>query len=115
MNLLNRLTNEKMDQWLVDNKATISRIDDIINTDTCIRWKCLEQECFHIWLARPTSIKDKRSGCPKCAGVFPIDNNSIDCFLAANNRSIKRIGTVSGVANKIEWKCLIDICNHIRS
>ena len=58
-------------------------------------------------------------GCPKCGylkrlGSHKYDNEYIDNKLIEQGRSetIKRIGTLVTMKDKIEWKCLLDDCDH---
>lgn len=63
-------SNEIIDKFLQDNKPSIIRLDEYINTTTKIKWKCLD--CENIWYAKPQELLRKNPnrivGCPfKCA------------------------------------------------
>lgn len=65
-----RLTNEIVDKFFLENHIKTERIDNYINSQTKIRWKCLE--CSNIWQAKPCDILRKNKNrvgnkCPNCA------------------------------------------------
>lgn len=63
-----RLNNKYIDEFIINNKLFLIRIDEYINSYIKINWKCLK--CNNIWLAASGEIirKDREgSGCPQCA------------------------------------------------
>lgn len=60
-----KYTNEMVDQKLVIKN--IQRLDNYISNKISIKFKCLIDECDHIWNAMPFSILVKDTGCPKCS------------------------------------------------
>lgn len=60
------LSNEKVDQYIKENKLQVIRIGNYLNNYSKIDWKCLG--CLNTWSAKPREImrKNKGSGCPYC-------------------------------------------------
>ena len=102
------LTNDIVDERL--QNRPIKRIDNYINSDTKINWKCLVENCNCIWFTTPNSIFNG-SECPACYGNMPLANEIVDIRLS--NRSIKRLGNYIDSITKINWKCLVENCNYI--
>ncbi len=59
-----KLTNEIIDERLKNTK--IKRIGNYLNMKTSIHFQCLNDNCNHIWLARPYNIIHNERGCPQC-------------------------------------------------
>lgn len=102
------LTNEIVDERL--KNRNIQRIDDIINSETKINWKCLL--CNKIWCTRPSTILNQKCGCPSCnrkngAKTRVLTNEIIDNRLG--NRKIKRLDNIINGSIKIKWQCLDDL------
>ena len=107
-----KLTNEIIDQRL--SIKNIKRLDNYINFDTYIKFQCLKQDCNYMWSARPHNlITSNNCGCPKCAGNIKLTNEIIDIRL--KNRDIKRLDNYINNHTNINFKCLIENCNHIWS
>jgi predicted Zn-ribbon and HTH transcriptional regulator len=99
------LTNERIDQWLIENNVLIKRVGEIKRSKNKIEWECLAPQCGYSWLTTANTIKGG-SGCPKCANFIAISNQDMDQWLIDNKRAIKRIGDMNGVHVKIHWQCL---------
>lgn len=80
-----RLSNNIIDQRL--NGKNIKRLEDCKGALNKIKWMCLIEDCNYIWSAEPNNIVNNRTGCPKCAGNLPINNEEIDRRLV--NRKIR--------------------------
>ncbi len=107
-----QITNEYMDQWLIDNNKSIIRISNIIKSYKPSVWICLNKQCFHEWKTNPDTIIKKGSGCPKCAiKARSLSNEDMDNYLKLNNIQMKRLEDIAGCMVKIKWKCLK--CNYI--
>lgn len=106
-----KLTNEIIDEKLISR--LIKRLDNHINANTPVLFRCEIESCQHEWLTTTNSILNKRTGCPKCAGLLKLNNDIIDQRL--KNRLIKRIGDCKGSNVKINFQCLIKNCNKIWS
>lgn len=102
-----RLTNDEIDQYLIDNSINITRIGDYKNIGTSIKWQCLQ--CNNIWHSTPNCIRSG-VGCPKCNDTR-LTNQDIDNFILDNKLSIKRADTYINSYTKIQWQCLV--CHHI--
>lgn len=107
-----RLTNEIIDQRLCNKK--VKRLTNYIDNKTLLQFKCLVENCDHIWAARFYDIlKSKENGCPKCAGLMKLNDIIVDQKLVENNRNIKRLENYGGNKFKIKWQCLVENCNYI--
>ncbi len=61
-----RLTNEVIDQRLLNQNKKFKRISDSQGSMQKIKWECLN--CDRVWLARPNDIFSvHQSGCPYCS------------------------------------------------
>lgn len=100
-----KLTDEDLDQFIINNKCLIKRIGKIKNNHTKIQFLCLKKDCNHDWAARPGDIKNG-TGCPMCAGNLPISNESFDEYIKRNNLPIKRIGNINTAKMPIMFECL---------
>lgn len=107
---MRKLKNEDIDKWLLDNNKSIKWIDNYINSETQIKFKCLKKDCNNIW---PTIYRNliKCSGCPKCArkNKKRETNKSIDQWLLDNKKLIKRIDNITENRTKdtkIKFQCL---------
>jgi hypothetical protein len=105
------LTNEIIDQRLCERN--IKRIENYITDSTNIKisFQCLISSCLYVWGATPNNILNNNSGCPQCAGVVKLTNETVDRRLI--NRNIKRINCYTNNATKINFQCLINSCNYI--
>jgi hypothetical protein len=103
-----RITNKDIDQRLIGR--LIQRLGDYEGVEKPINFKCLIDDCGHIWLGRPNNVVNKKSGCPACAGMLPITNIIFDNRVG--NRPIKRLEDISGVMSDIWFQCLIETCNY---
>jgi len=61
-----KLTNELVDQKLIDSNRNIKRIGDIIFAKEHTEWTCLEEFCKMSWSASPDSVINSKNGCPHC-------------------------------------------------
>jgi hypothetical protein len=62
-----KLTNKIIDDKLEESNRNIKRIGDCENNKTKIPFRCLIEECNHIWLACPSNILNIETGCPICS------------------------------------------------
>src|ERR1700722_2142521 len=102
-----RLTNEEIDQYLIDNDITIKRIGNYINSAIHLNWKCLL--CDNVWSSVPNSIR-QGIGCPKCNDT-KLNNKDIDDYIFIHTLQLKRIDDYINIYTKINWQCLV--CNYI--
>lgn len=108
---MKKLTNEIVDQRLLENNSSIKRIDNYKNHRIKIRWQCLK--CNNIWLAKTYYVLSHSNACPTCSGLMNLSNEIVDERLKLQNRKIERIGNYVNNHTKIEWKCLTENCNNI--
>lgn len=106
---IRRLSDKKIDDNLYNRN--ILRLDKCIKSSVPIKFKCLKGDCLHIWKTTPNSILSARSGCPKCAGLVKLDNNTIDSKL--KNRLIQRLDDYINIDTPINFVCLLNGCNNI--
>jgi DNA-directed RNA polymerase subunit M/transcription elongation factor TFIIS len=99
-----KLSNEILDVRL--KNRNIQRIDNYINNNTKIQFKCLI--CNNILFIKPNDIL-MNHGCSYCAKVKKLSNEILDVRL--KNRNIQRIDNYINNRTKIQFKCLI--CNNI--
>jgi hypothetical protein len=98
-----RLTNEEVDKRL--EGRNIKRLTDIIGAAKKMDFRCLI--CNYIWTTCPASILNSRkTGCPRCAGLEKLTNETIDNRLMINERNIKRIDDVINNRTKINFICI---------
>lgn len=110
-----KLTNEIIDQILLENNRPVKRIDDYINVKCYMNWGCTI--CDNTWATSTDSIVYGNHNCPKCAaknrGIKQkFTNEIIDQKLLDKNKKIKRIGDYNGMGVKIDWLCLV--CDYRR-
>lgn len=103
------LTNDIIDMRLKQQKRTICRISDVINSHKGVIWKC--KICGNQWNAIPSNVLHRKSGCPDCSKRSRITNEKIDILLKKNNRNIFRIGNIINVEINILWECAL--CSYI--
>lgn len=104
-----QLTNHDIDQKLIG--LPIKRLNDYINSQTNIKWQCLNDNCQCIWLSKPNHILSG-SGCPNCAPTKPLlSEDKIDEKLI--KRSIQRLDHYKGITTKITFLCLKEQCGFI--
>jgi len=104
-----RLSNEIVDTRL--GNRPLKRLGEYKNTLIPIKWKCLDLNCEYIWDATPKNVIHAKhpTGCPKCAGNQPFDNQIIDCLLVSKN--IERLDDYTRSITPIRFRCLK--CNYI--
>lgn len=93
-----KLTNDELDRRLCKD---IIRIDNIINCNKKIKFKCLK--CDSLFSASPLRAIAKKN-CAQCSNKEPLTNLIIDERL--KSRNIQRVSDYI-VGQKIEFKCLI--------
>lgn len=76
------ITNEIIDQYLIDNDKKIKRITDYIKCQEDMKFQCLI--CDYVFDKRFTAIKHQNAGCDKCGG-HRINEKRVKCFLKENN------------------------------
>lgn len=104
--MTNKLTNQIVDQRLVESNRSLQRYGDVVNSSTKTKWNCLY--CNNIWEATPNSVL-RGSGCPNCNGKQMLSNNDVDAEL--KTRPIKRIDNYCGFDRKINWRC--ENCSYV--
>lgn len=106
--------NNKHDNAYIDAKISgrgFHRVDDYINFDTPISWKC---NCGHIWVASPNNVVSKQSNCPKCSLALSGANKSnreasrVTDILTLKN--IKMVQPYARIIDKYDFECVV--CNH---
>lgn len=103
-----RLTDEVVDARLRQLNNDIIRIDDVIDSITKIRFKCLHDD--YMWSASPNSILNKNTGCPKCSSRISVTTDVVDSFLRDHKRTFTRLTEVKNNRMKVSWLC--SMCNH---
>lgn len=111
-----KLTDEIIDQRLIDGKKNIVRMTGFTKNGDKLRWKCTNTDdknetCNYEWDALCRNIFDLKTGCPKCNKSIPWTDEKMDEYLLLNDRPLKRIGHIIGALKKIEWECTI--CHEI--
>jgi hypothetical protein len=104
-----KLSNEIIDQILLNSGRTIIRLGNFNGCKSKIDWQCIV--CNYIWGATSLDVMYHNTKCPKCIGHIRLTNLIIDQRLIDNNRSIIRLGNCNGSAGKIDWQC--KNCNYI--
>lgn len=77
-------SNAEIDEYLINHKIKIKRLDDYIKNDIKINWQCLR--CDYIWPSKPLYIKQK-FGCPNCSSGK--SEREIREFLKENNIKVQ--------------------------
>lgn len=71
-------------------------------------WECLKDTSHEHWTANVKSILYQGSGCPKCAGNLPLDEDIVKERLV--NRPIELVrDSLKGARGKSKWKCLTNL------
>jgi hypothetical protein len=112
---MKKITNEIMDQWLIDNNRPIKRIDDINGTERDCKWLCLN--CNKIFYTAPKTLRKKecgKHGCQNCAIRARGKNkqhpeNQIHILLI--DRQI-RMENYNGMCNYANFYCLHIECGY---
>lgn len=103
-------TNESIDNLITDR--FIFRVDDYINYDTPIAWKC--KLCDNTWKNSPHNIIKDNNNCPKCSSVnagrkkSEKEENRVYKYLKNNN--IKLLSTYKRIVDYYELQC--NICEY---
>jgi hypothetical protein len=61
-----KLTNQIIDDLLINENRNIKRLDDYINARTKSRWQCMNEDCKFIWATTSDSVVNRGTGCPNC-------------------------------------------------
>jgi hypothetical protein len=73
-------------------------------------WECLSDSSHGSWEATPSSILNSKSGCPKCSGKLPLNEEEIKRRL--NDRALALVnGSYNHRERTATWQCLTD-SNH---
>lgn len=96
-----RVTNEIVDARI--SGRNIKRLGTVVTNRDKIVWVCLIDG--YVWENSPDNVV-RGSGCPKCYGKLPLNNDIIDSRL--NNRNIKRVSEFINMRTKLKWECVID-------
>ena len=108
-----KTTNEDIDKIIKEENRPIERLENIVNTVTKMKWRCLVDGCNHIWGTSWSNIK-KGTGCAECyKRKTNITNEGIDKTLNDENRPITRLEDFIDSYTKINWLCLVEGCVHI--
>lgn len=103
-----KLTNEDVDKRLIERN--IRRIGDYIGQKAPIEFKCTIIGCECVWPSAPGNILNG-SGCPNCAGLLKLINETIDLRLEGKN--IERVDDYpSNNKTSILYRCLVEGCYH---
>lgn len=96
--LTKKVTNEIIDQRLIDRNASIIRIGDITNISVMedIDWKCLI--CNKIWATSANSVLYCNSGCVKCSKREEITNIIFD-----ERIKYKQLTRITEICNTYEY------------
>lgn len=97
-----KLSNEDIDFRL--EGRDIKRLDDYINIDTPINFKCLKEDCQNVWKASPANI-NKGRGCP----LHVRKNEKICVDLLGQHFAIKHNFHLHEIDNNIHKNCSVDI------
>ena len=77
----------------------------LVGSDIKAKWLCLNNSEHGIWEATPSSILNKKSGCPICAGKLPLTEYEIKKRLT--NRSYTIVdGSYNPKRKTATWVCL---------
>lgn len=76
-----KLTNEIIDDKIINCNLPIKRLDNCAGSNTNIRWQCLK--CDHIWKTKPAHIFNSESGCAQCN--IPGQNEKLMHSILKNN------------------------------
>jgi hypothetical protein len=98
-------TNRSVDDRTSD--IPITRLGEYVNIDHPIDFRC--DTCSFVWAASPYCIMNRKSGCPKCAGMNRVTNEECDSICAPKN--ITRLDDVVTNSIPIRWQC--EVCTHI--
>lgn len=102
----------KYNNSFIDNiikDRNIKRIDEIVGGGNYYNWLCLK--CNFKWNTKAFVIVNQKTGCPKCSGTYPLNNETVDLKLI--NRSIKRIGEYTNNKEYLKFQCLRDDCEYV--
>lgn len=114
---------ERLNNTAVDFRVksmNILRIGDFISVNKRMTFKCLNNNCEHIWTTIGTNVLNQKTGCPKCNKIEKYTKKDINKKLLKRNIQIK--GKYSGMKNTTSFICSLDrniwittpdnICNH---
>lgn len=105
-------SNEKIDQFLIENNIEIIRLSNITTSKETMTFKC--KKCENIWDTRANWIiaeGKRRTGCPKC-NLHMWSNEKIDERLLLDKRNIIRLSNYNGNnKNKMQFRC--QLCDNI--
>jgi hypothetical protein len=105
-----RLTNEIIDLRLIGRN--IERIDNYIDKRTPIHFKCLIDNCGHIWLAAPGNVAGgNRTGCPKCANQIELTREEVERRIVG--KPFVLLDDIKGRRCRPRFQCLTTECAYI--
>jgi hypothetical protein len=99
--------NQKLDEFITENKINLTRLGDYINNESKILFRC--DRCGYTWNIRPHNIKDGNR-CPQCFGNVKSSNKELDDFLTTSNAQIIRVEDYVNAKMPILFRCVI--CNN---
>lgn len=76
-------------------------------------FKCLQTNCGYIWNTNLSSVINRKSGCPKCAGNVLAEDTIADRILVLKSRNIEPIEVYKSLHHKTTFRCLLPSCNHL--
>lgn len=98
------ITNEYIDNFLLQYNKQIQRIDNCVTSNVKIKWKCLIDTCCYEWQTTPAKIIHRGDSCPQCSHRLPLSNQVIDNRL--KDKLIKRLGDFINVTTPTLFRCL---------
>jgi hypothetical protein len=107
-----KLTNEHIDNYLIENNRKIIRLSNYRNSREIMKWECIVNGCGKIWL-ESWNVIQQGSGCPRCAGLEPWVNDRVDRYLIDNCRNILRLSECTNNRMMVKWRCIVEGCEYI--
>jgi hypothetical protein len=93
-------------------KRNIRMIGEYVNATTRHQFECTVENCDHVWKAVFYSVKNLKSGCKKCAGLYLDEKTIAKRIKSVNDRSIELLEPYNGMHKKILFKCNVLNCEH---
>ena len=85
--------------------ANSKGIDNYIDNDTYIKFKCLVNGCNHIWSAIPGNLLYTKRKCGKCTRRFPLNKDYVRQKLLDKN--INLLSNYINTQKKTDFDCII--------
>ncbi len=105
-------------QYLKDLRPELTNLEDYVTNSHRILHRCNIANCGFEWRATPNSVKDRGTGCPKCATKKNVSKRlhsqeDYVAMLREINLKVEVIGTYISNHVNIHHKCLDKDCGHI--